>query len=78
MLMVHEWKRTEKKYYLPGTKPELISTPAFRFFSVVTQEFAEEIIKLTKKKKPHPLLENVTFKYVRRGQLYTDDVYRKL
>jgi hypothetical protein len=78
MLMVHEWKRTEKKFYLPGTKPELISTPAFRFFSVVTQEFAEEIIKLTKKKKPHPLLENVTFKYVRRGQLYTDDVYRKL
>jgi hypothetical protein len=145
--MPHEWKRTEKKYYLPGTKPELISIPSFRFFSVegkgdpndkffaeyigvlyslsygvkmspkkgiapegyfeyavyplegvwdisdeaktiqsdrldkstlifklmirqpdfVTQEFAEEIIRLTKKKKPHPLLENVTFNTFEEG-----------
>jgi hypothetical protein len=34
MLMVHEWKKAEKKFYLPGTKPELIKMPAFRFFSV--------------------------------------------
>ena len=145
--MVHEWKRAEKKFYLPGTKPELINIPAFRFFSVegkgdpndkffaeyigvlyslsyaikmspkkgiapegyfeyavyplegvwdisdeakkapsakldknslifnlmirqpdfVNQEFAEEIIKLTKKKKPHPLLENVTFNTFEEG-----------
>jgi len=145
--MLHEWKRTEKKFYLPGTKPELINIPAFRFFSVegkgdpndkffaeyigvlyslsyaikmspkkgiapegyfeyavyplegvwdisdeakkapsakldknslifnlmirqpdfVNQEFAEEIIKLTKKKKPHPLLENVTFNTFEEG-----------
>jgi hypothetical protein len=145
--MAHEWKRAEKKFYLPGTKPELISIPDFRFFSVegkgdpndkffaeyigvlyslsyavkmypkkgiapegyfeytvyplegvwdisdeakkissskldksslifnlmirqpdfVTQEFADEIIKLTKKKKPHPLLENVTFNSFEEG-----------
>lgn len=145
--MVHEWKRTEKKFYLPGTKPELISIPAFRFLSIegkgdpndkffaeyigvlyslsyavkmsprkgfapmgyyeytvyplegvwdisdeaktkqsdrldkstlifklmirqpdfVTQEFAEEIIKLTKKKKPNHLLENVTFNTLEEG-----------
>ena len=32
--MVHEWKKAEKKFYLPGTKPELIKIPAFSFFSV--------------------------------------------
>jgi hypothetical protein len=145
--MLHEWKRAEKNFYLPGTKPELIRMPSFRFFSVegqgdpndksfaeyigvlyslsyavkmspkkgiapegyfeytvyplegvwdisdeakknqsskldkstlifklmirqpdfVTQEFAQEIINLTKKKKPHPLLENVTFNTFEEG-----------
>lgn len=145
--MVHEWKRAEKKFYLPGTRPELIRIPAFRFFSVegqgdpndksfaeyigvlyslsyavkmspkkgiapegyfeytvyplegvwdisdeakknqsskldkstlifklmirqpdfVTQEYAQEIIGLTKKKKPHPMLENVTFNTFEEG-----------
>lgn len=145
--MVYEWKKAEKKFYLPGTKPELIKMPAFRFFSVegkgnpndksfaeyigvlyslsyavkmspkkgtapegyfeytvyplegvwdisdeakknlssgldksalifklmirqpdfVTQEFAQGIINLTKKKKPHPLLENVTFNTFEEG-----------
>jgi hypothetical protein len=139
--MVYEWKKAEKKFYLPGTKPELIRIPAYRFFSIegkgdpndkffaeyigvlyslsyavkmfpkkgvapegyheykvyplegvwdisdeakknpsakldkstlifklmirqpdfVTQEFADEIIELTRKKKPHALLENVIF-----------------
>jgi hypothetical protein len=145
--MAHEWKKAEKKFYLPGTKPEFINIPDFRFFSVegkgdpndkffaeyigvlyslsyavkmsprkgftpegyyeysvyplegvwdisdeakvnrsdrldkstlifklmirqpdfVTQEFAQEIIGLTKKKKPHPLLENVTFNTFEEG-----------
>jgi hypothetical protein len=33
----------------------------------VTQEFAQGIIDLTKKKKPHPLLENVTFNTFEEG-----------
>ena len=145
--MVYEWKRAEKRFYLPGTKPELIRIPAFRFFSIegkgdpndklfaeyvgvlyslsygvkmsprkgfvpegyyeytvyplegvwdisdeakveqsdrldkstlifklmirqpdfVTQKFAEDIISLTKKKKPHPLLEPVTFNTFEEG-----------
>ena len=32
--MAHEWKKTEKNYYLPGTQPELIRIPPFKFFSV--------------------------------------------
>jgi hypothetical protein len=139
--MAHEWKKAEKKYYLPGKSPEMLRVPKFNFFSVkgkgdpndksfgeyisvlyslsyavkmsprqgnkpdgyyeysvyplegvwdiseeakrnpsakidkstlvfnlmirqpdfVTDEFAEEIIEKTKKKKPHPLLESVIF-----------------
>lgn len=139
--MAHEWKKAEKQFYLPGTKPAFIRIPSFSFFSIrgqgnpndkffaeyigvlyslayavkmspkrglppanyfeytvyplegvwdiseeakrnsssildkstlvfnlmirqpafVTDNFASDIIKLTKKKKPHPLLENVTF-----------------
>jgi hypothetical protein len=32
--MKHEWKKHEKKYYLPGTRPELIRVPPFNFFSI--------------------------------------------
>jgi hypothetical protein len=32
--MIHEWKKTEKRFYLPGTKPELIKIPSFNFFSI--------------------------------------------
>lgn len=32
--MKHEWKKAEKEFYLPGTKPELINIPSFRFFSI--------------------------------------------
>jgi hypothetical protein len=32
--MAHEWKKAEKKYYLPGTKPEMIKIPSFNFFSI--------------------------------------------
>jgi hypothetical protein len=139
--MAHDWKKAEKKIYLPATKPEKINVPAFRFFSIkgqgdpndkafaeyigvlyslsyavkmspkkglapagyfeysvyplegvwditdeaklklsdkldkstlvfnlmirqpdfVTQEYAESVIELTKKKKPHPLLADVRF-----------------
>lgn len=139
--MKHEWKKEEKNFYLPGTKPDLINVPSFKFFSIegkgnpnydffaqyisvlyslsygikmspkkgmapkdyfeysvyplegvwdvteeakkssaekidkdslifnlmirqpdfVSADFASEIIELTKKKKPHPLLENVIF-----------------
>jgi hypothetical protein len=41
----------------------MIRQPAF-----VTGDFAADIIKLTKKKKPHPLLENVTFNAVEEGE----------
>ena len=32
--MKHEWKKAEKKFYLPGTEPEFIKIPPFRFFSI--------------------------------------------
>jgi hypothetical protein len=139
--MAHDWKKAEKKFYLPGTNPEIINVPAFRFFSIngqgdpndkafaeyisvlyslsyavkmspkkglapegyfeysvyplegvwditeeaklrmtdkldkstlvfnlmirqpdfVTQDYAESVIRLTKKKKPHPLLDEARF-----------------
>jgi hypothetical protein len=139
--MAHDWKKAEKKFYLPGTNPEIIYVPAFRFFSIngqgdpndkafaeyisvlyslsyavkmspkkglapegyfeysvyplegvwditeeaksrmtdkldkstlvfklmirqpdfVTQDYAESVIRLTKKKKPHPLLDEARF-----------------
>lgn len=34
----------------------------------VTQSFAAEIIELTKKKKPHPLLEHVEFSSIEDGE----------
>jgi len=32
--MKHEWKKAERKFYLPGTEPEFINIPPFRFFSI--------------------------------------------
>jgi len=32
--MKHEWKKEEKQYYLPKNKPELISIPKFKFFTI--------------------------------------------
>jgi hypothetical protein len=32
--MKQDWKKTDKQYYLPKTKPELIKIPPFRFFSI--------------------------------------------
>lgn len=29
-----DWKKTEKSVYLPGTKPEYIDVPSFKFFAV--------------------------------------------
>lgn len=138
---MNDWKKTEKKFYLPGLKPELIEIPAFNFFSIkgqgdpndesfgeyigvlyslsyavkmspkkglapegyfeysvyplegvwdineeakmkqsekldkstlvfnlmirqpgfVSPEYAESVIEMTKKKKPHPLLDKIRF-----------------
>jgi hypothetical protein len=32
--MKHEWKKTEKKFYLPKNRPELIRVPRFSFFTI--------------------------------------------
>ena len=32
--MKHEWKKSEKNYYLPKDKPEKIVIPPFKFFSI--------------------------------------------
>lgn len=29
-----DWKKTDKAYYLPGTEPELVTVPAFKFFAI--------------------------------------------
>jgi hypothetical protein len=33
--MKHDWKKVDKQYYLPKTKPELIKVPPFKFFSIL-------------------------------------------
>ncbi len=35
--MKHEWKKEEKQYYLPKEKPELVTIPAFKFFTIEGQ-----------------------------------------
>jgi len=32
--MKHEWKKNEKQFYLPKNKPELISIPKFKFYTI--------------------------------------------
>jgi len=32
--MKHEWKKTEKQFYLPKKKPELVEIPEFNFFVI--------------------------------------------
>ena len=32
--MKQDWKKVDKQYYLPKTKPELVKVPPFRFFSI--------------------------------------------
>ena len=32
--MKHEWKKNEKQFYLPKNKPELISIPKFKYFTI--------------------------------------------
>lgn len=32
--MKHEWKKQEKQFYLPKEKPELITFPPFKFFTI--------------------------------------------
>ncbi len=145
--MKHEWKKMEKLFYLPKSKPEEISIPQFNFFSIkgegnpnddffseyisvlyslsyavkmspkagfaprnyfdytvyplegvwdiceeakmknnktldkdslifnlmmrqpdfVTQDFAQEIIERTKKKKPHDLLDEIKYEVFEEG-----------
>lgn len=33
-MMKHDWKKTEKQFYLPKNKPELIQIPKFKFFTI--------------------------------------------
>ncbi|MBN2658047.1 MAG: GyrI-like domain-containing protein [Spirochaetales bacterium] len=35
--MKHEWRKEEKKYYLPGRKPELKEIPRFQFLTISGQ-----------------------------------------
>ncbi len=145
--MKHEWKKLEKKFYLPKNNPEKIFIPGFKFYTIkgkgnpnddffseyigvlyslsygvkmspkigiapenyfeyivyplegvwdideeakkkysgkidknsllfnlmirqpdfVTEEFANEILERTKKKKPHELLDKVTFEIIEDG-----------
>ena len=32
-----DWKKTDKAFYLPGNRPELVTVPAFKFFSIPGQ-----------------------------------------
>jgi len=32
--MKHEWKKSEKQFYLPKSNPEFISIPKFKFFTI--------------------------------------------
>ncbi len=32
--MKHEWKKSEKQFYLPKNQPELVSLPLFKFFTI--------------------------------------------
>ncbi|HPF16816.1 MAG TPA: GyrI-like domain-containing protein [Thermotogota bacterium] len=32
--MKHEWRKSEKPFYLPKKKPELVDIPAFNFFTI--------------------------------------------
>lgn len=34
LAMKQDWKKQDKKYYLPGDKPEIIQIPEFRFFTI--------------------------------------------
>ncbi len=33
--MKHEWKKSEKQFFLPKNKPELINIPKFKFFTII-------------------------------------------
>ena len=35
--MKHEWKKAEKQLYLPSAKPQYISVPTFKFFTIEGQ-----------------------------------------
>ncbi len=35
--MKHDWKKCEKQFYLPKEKPELVSVPAFNFYTIEGQ-----------------------------------------
>lgn len=32
--MKHEWRKHEKEFYIPKTKPELVDLPAFKFYTI--------------------------------------------
>lgn len=56
--MKHEWKKNEKQFYLPKNKPELISIPKFKYFTIdgsgnPNDDFFEEQEKFSRKSKTH-------------------------
>lgn len=32
--MKHDWRKAEKEFYLPKTKPEIVNIPEFKFFTI--------------------------------------------
>ena len=67
--MKHEWRKKEKNFYLPKTKPEIVNIPAFKFITISgegnpnSSHFADCVsvlypisyaIKMNPKKMEHP------------------------
>lgn len=63
------WDIADKSKYVPGVidKSNFAFELMIRQPSFVTEDLADQIIKLTKKKKPHSLLDQVAFKTITEG-----------
>ncbi|NBI27963.1 GyrI-like domain-containing protein [Chengkuizengella marina] len=64
------WDIADKSKYIPGVvdKDNLAFELMIRQPSFVTETFANQLIELTKQKKPHRLLEEVEFKTIEEGR----------
>lgn len=60
--MKFEWRKQEKDLYIPKQTPMLI-TPDF-----VTKEIVDRAFETVRKKKPNPLLDDVSFDAIEDGQ----------
>ena len=61
-------KKAKKKYSGKLDKNDLIYKLMIRQPEFVTHEFAEQIFEITKKKKPHKLLEEVKYETIEEGK----------